>query len=178
MKKRKPIPYFAGKKEKASQIFESRNVGINLQTVWDLDDLIEETQILLQVCTRLRDKRLHNKRCCINCKFLDAIRTLVCDKCEAEIKSSKHNIGDFCPTNVALSQIPGASSKCDGHLKSAGVPDRYLCINEKMVKLMENPIEFDFDGDLRTFVCPFMEFSEDDTKIVKYKELKKLLNTE
>lgn len=162
-KKRKPLPMLKGKQ---APVYRAEEVGISLRPLWDLDELIEESEILLQVCTRLRDHRLHNKRCCINCKSLDTLRTLVCDKCGDKIHNTRSNIGDPC-----------RHEKCDGIRKSAGVPDRYLCNNERVVALMENPIEFDFDGDLRTFVCPFFGYSEDSTNIVKYKKLKELLKT-
>lgn len=106
-----------------------RSVQLNMKPAFDMDEYIEELEIMLTVCKRLRDKRRHNKRCCMNCKFLNSSQS------------------------------------------------RYFCGNEKVTKLMENPVEFDFEADLRTFVCPFMEFSTDDTKIKKYLELKKLLQS-
>ena len=90
-----------------------KNIGISMQTVWDLDLFIEETEILLSVCKRLRDKRLHNKRCCQNC---ESMRSL---------------------------------------------DERRLCTNERVVALMENPVEFEIEGDLRIFVCPFFAFRPD-----------------
>lgn len=174
-KNKPPLPMLKGKRPPT---YRAEEVGIALRPLWDLDALIEECEILLQVCTRLRDKRLHNKRCCLNCKFLATMRTFVCEKCNEKVTLTKTDFTKYDGFVHTEDDKEKSHTICYGDLKPTGDPDRYLCINEKMVKLMENPIEFDYDGDLRTFVCPFMEYSEDDTKIVRYKELKKLLKTE
>lgn len=172
-KKRTPLPMLKGKRPPS---YRAEEVGISLRPQWDLDELIDECNILLQVCTRLRDHRLHNKRCCMNCKFLATIRNFTCEECGEKIVLTRIKFDADVYRHTEDSKEK-AFEKCYGELKPSGVPDRYLCINEKVVALMENPMEFDFDGDIRTFHCPFFGYSEDSTNIVKYKELKKLLQT-
>lgn len=168
MKKKIRFPGSGGKKPPPLPPIERRNIGISMTTEWNLDAFIEECETLLQVCKRIRDRRHHNRRCCLNCQSLDTIRTFVCDKCGlkvVETPTEKFKIGEACPG--IKTGDDKSMNRCEGKLKLAGVPERRLCVNPKVVALMENPMEFDVDSDIRIFVCPFFGFRQEVTKNVK-----------
>jgi hypothetical protein len=134
---------------------------IGIQTHWDLDNFIEETEILLEVCKRLRDKRHHNRRCCQNCESLEETQPMLCcNEC-----------GDRTRLDIPHGFI-GGSQCVNGDGKYQEIPGSIQrhCINSRMKKLMENPMEFDIEGDIRKFVCPFFAFGEDVTNIVNKTE--------
>ena len=149
-------------------------IGLSIGTEWNLDAFIEEGEIMIEVCKRIRDKKHHNKRCCMNCIKLGTIRTLRCDTCD-KISVFTIKRGDPINREYECQTVDGTTLPCKGKYIESNVPNKSICLDAKVRELFENPMEFDIEGDVRIFVCPFFKFSDSVTNNVKYEELKKCL---
>ena len=100
--------------------------------------------------------RQNNKRCCMNCGSLETIpENVICLKCRDCHKtdiSSKFYPGEKCRNTYPTT--------CNGKYVATDDPPRRTCRHKKVRQLMKNPMEFNREGDLRTFVCPFFGFKK------------------